>query len=68
MCVTLTLTLMSAVLNSATQQTSRKFSGNCWTEYLNTKVPLSTLLHAGYSVNLKKKSIKTYEFSMTLVH
>ena len=46
----------SAALSSATQHAMPPEIGEKWeTEYLNTRLPLPTLLCAGYSVKLKKK-------------
>ena len=48
----------SAALSSATQRLILPEFGEKWgSECLNTRVPLHALLHTGYSVKLRKKTI-----------
>ena len=47
-------------LSSATQYEMPPEFGGIWGEFLNTRLSLSTYLHAGYSVKLKKNNIYVY--------
>ena len=52
----------SAAMSSAAQIAMPSEFGRKWEEeYLNTELPLSNLLHAGYSVKLKINNMKYEE-------
>ena len=56
--------MMIAALSFAAQHTMPPKFGRKWgAECLNTRLPLPTLLHAGYSVKLKKnkRNIRIYK-------
>ena len=60
---------LSAALSSATQHAMPPEFGRKWgTQCHNTKFPLPTLLHAGYSVKLKKNILRTYKQNLTTSH
>ena len=53
----------NAALSSATQYAMPPELSGIWgAEYLNTKLPLSTLLREGYSVKMKKNSRNLFSY------